>query len=173
MGRKCHAAAALAIAFAAAAAAAVAADRGLSLVGAAVAPVEEEMSLFRKVANLMWRSDGNSYQHVWPVITKPLRFFFPAFLCFLFTEKEHFVCFYQSSVASLTVLRWLVYKVRIWICLVGSECQSSSALDLSWNPVWVMQTELTELYSIEFEMAYSTVVIRSDLYLSTVILYCF
>ncbi|XP_066397265.1 sulfite exporter TauE/SafE family protein 3-like isoform X2 [Miscanthus floridulus] len=65
MGRKCHAAAALAIAFAAAAAAAVAADRGLSLVGAAVAP-EEEMSLFRKVANLMWRSDGNSYQHVWP-----------------------------------------------------------------------------------------------------------
>ncbi|CAD6225234.1 unnamed protein product [Miscanthus lutarioriparius] len=66
MGRKCHAAAALAIAFAAAAAAAVAADRGLSLVGAAVAPEEEEMSLFRKVANLMWRSDGNSYQHVWP-----------------------------------------------------------------------------------------------------------
>ncbi|XP_066390132.1 sulfite exporter TauE/SafE family protein 3-like [Miscanthus floridulus] len=66
MGRKCHAGAALAVAFAAAAAAAVAADRGLSLVGAAVAPVEEEMSLFRKVANLMWRSDGNSYQHVWP-----------------------------------------------------------------------------------------------------------
>ena len=78
MGRKCHAAVALAVAFAAAAAVAVAADRRLSLVRAAVAP-EEEMSLFRKVANLMWKSDGNSYQHVWPVITNCTAsgFFFP------------------------------------------------------------------------------------------------
>lgn len=65
MGRKyyCHAVAALAVVFAAAVV--VAADRRLSLVvGAAVAP--EEVSLLRKVANLMWNGDGNSYQHVWP-----------------------------------------------------------------------------------------------------------
>nr|CAB3456861.1 unnamed protein product [Digitaria exilis] len=61
MGRKWHAVAALCVAFAAA----VAADRGLSLVGAAVAP-EEEMGLLRKLANLMWKSDANTYQHVWP-----------------------------------------------------------------------------------------------------------
>uniref|UniRef100_K3ZT21 Sulfite exporter TauE/SafE family protein n=1 Tax=Setaria italica TaxID=4555 RepID=K3ZT21_SETIT len=68
MGRKWHAVAALAVAFAAAAAA-VAADRGLSLVGAAVAPEEEEIGLLRKIANLMWNS-GNTYQHVWP----PMKF---------------------------------------------------------------------------------------------------
>ncbi|WVZ64671.1 hypothetical protein U9M48_014161 [Paspalum notatum var. saurae] len=61
--RKCHAVAALTVAFAAAAAAAVAADRGLSLFGA---PEEEDMGLLRKLANLMWKSDGNTYQHVWP-----------------------------------------------------------------------------------------------------------
>uniref|UniRef100_A0A0A9CG70 Sulfite exporter TauE/SafE family protein n=1 Tax=Arundo donax TaxID=35708 RepID=A0A0A9CG70_ARUDO len=68
MGRRWHAVAAIGVAFAfASAAAAVAADRGLSLslAGAAVAP-EEEMSVLKKVANLMWKSDGNSYQHVWP-----------------------------------------------------------------------------------------------------------
>lgn len=142
MGRKCHAVAALAVAFAAAAAAAVAADRRLSLGGAAVAP-EEETSLFRMVANLMWNSDGNSYQHVWPVITNCLVFFFQRFFVF-FSRKEHVVClFYQSPVASLAVLRWVKFtKLECWICLVGSECQSSSALDLSWNPVWVMQIEL-------------------------------
>jgi len=96
MGRKCHAAAALAIAFAAAAAAAVAADRGLSLVGAAVAPEEEEMSLFRKVANLMWRSDGNSYQHVWPVITDCFVLFPQRFFVF-FLRKEHVVCFTRAQ----------------------------------------------------------------------------
>jgi hypothetical protein len=65
MGRKWHAVAALGVAFAATAAA-VAADRGLSLVGAAVAP-EEEMGLLKKVANLLWKSGANTYQHVWPV----------------------------------------------------------------------------------------------------------
>jgi hypothetical protein len=64
MGRKWHAVAALGVAFAATAAA-VAADRGLSLVGAAVAP-EEEMGLLKKVANLLWKSGANTYQHVWP-----------------------------------------------------------------------------------------------------------
>ncbi|RLN34402.1 hypothetical protein C2845_PM03G32320 [Panicum miliaceum] len=64
MGRKWHAVAALGVAFAAAVAA-VAADRGLSLVGAAVAP-EEEMGLLQKVANLLWKSGASTYQHVWP-----------------------------------------------------------------------------------------------------------
>ncbi|XP_062194266.1 sulfite exporter TauE/SafE family protein 3-like [Phragmites australis] len=66
MGRRWHAVAAIGVAFAAAAAA-VAADRGLSLslAGAVVAP-EEEMGLLQKVANLMRKIDGNSYQHVWP-----------------------------------------------------------------------------------------------------------
>ncbi|CAN6162242.1 unnamed protein product [Urochloa humidicola] len=63
MGRKWHAVAALAVAFAAAAAA-VAADRGMTLIDAAVAP-KEEIGLLRKIANLMWNSE-NTYQHVWP-----------------------------------------------------------------------------------------------------------
>lgn len=101
MGRKyyCHAVAALAVVFAAAVV--VAADRRLSLVvGAAVAP--EEVSLLRKVANLMWNGDGNSYQHVWPVITNCLS----EFLCFIFfSQKNNLFVFYQRSVAGLAVLR--------------------------------------------------------------------
>ncbi|KAL6844604.1 hypothetical protein ACP4OV_025263 [Aristida adscensionis] len=64
MGMRWRAVAAISVAFAAGAAAA---DRGfsLSLAGAAVAP-EEEIGLLQKVANLMWKRDGNSYQHVWP-----------------------------------------------------------------------------------------------------------
>lgn len=62
MGRRMwHAVAALGVAYAAAA---VAADRGLSVAGAAVVP--EEIGLLRKIANFMWQSDGNSYHHVWP-----------------------------------------------------------------------------------------------------------
>lgn len=119
MGRKyyCHAVAALAVVFAAAVV--VAADRRLSLVvGAAVAP--EEVSLLRKVANLMWNGDGNSYQHVWPVITNCLS----GFLCFIFFTKEQFVCFYQRSLAGLAVLRRIKFTKLARCCiqiLVGPE----------------------------------------------------
>ncbi|KAL6655849.1 hypothetical protein ACP70R_006675 [Stipagrostis hirtigluma subsp. patula] len=67
MGMRWHAVAALGVAYAAAVAVAVAADRGfsLSLAGAAAVP-EEEMGVLQKIANLMWKRDGNSYQHVWP-----------------------------------------------------------------------------------------------------------
>lgn len=68
MGRRWHAVSALCVAFAAAAVA-VAADRGfpLSLAGATVTP-EEEMSMLQKFIYLMSKEDGNSYQHVWPVM---------------------------------------------------------------------------------------------------------
>jgi hypothetical protein len=70
MGRRWHAVAAVGMAFAAAAIA-VAADGGfpLSLAGAEVAPLpQEEMSMLQKLAYLMFKKDGTSYQHVWPVI---------------------------------------------------------------------------------------------------------
>ncbi|XP_051186890.1 sulfite exporter TauE/SafE family protein 3 [Lolium perenne] len=70
MGRRMrHAIAALGAACAAAAVVVVAADRGFSPASAAAATVvapEEEISLLNKIADFMWRSDGNSYQHVWP-----------------------------------------------------------------------------------------------------------
>jgi hypothetical protein len=63
MGRRWHAVAAAGVAFAVAAVA-VAADRGFPL---SLAP-EEEMSMLQKVVYLMSNKDGNSYQHVWPVM---------------------------------------------------------------------------------------------------------
>jgi hypothetical protein len=95
-----HAIAALGAACAAAAVVVVAADRGFSPASAAAATVvapEEEISLLNKIADFMWRSDGNSYQHVWPVLLrnkpqlfehfilqKSLTFWFPSVLYFPF-----------------------------------------------------------------------------------------
>lgn len=73
MGRRMRQAiAALGVACAAALAVAVAAaDRGLSLPSdRAVVVAPEEISLLNKIANFMWQTDGNSYQHVWPVTHK-------------------------------------------------------------------------------------------------------
>ena len=113
MVRKWHAAAALGVAFAAAAAAAVAADRGLSLVGDAVAP-EEEMSLLKKVASLMWKSGANTYQHVWPVTLQlQTASYFRAFVRFHLTERE-FVC----SSRAYTLLWMKFSNSEDWICLV-------------------------------------------------------
>jgi len=94
MVRKWHAAAALGVAFAAAAAAAaVAADRGLSLVGDAVAP-EEEMGLLKKVANLLWKGGASTYQHVWPVTITDC-FIFSSICSISFDGKR--TCFFFQS----------------------------------------------------------------------------
>jgi hypothetical protein len=101
MGRKWHAVAALAVAFAAAAVLAVAADRGLSLVGAAVEPeAEEEVGLLRKVVNMLW-SGSSEYHHVWPVTRnyKLLHIFEHSFSF----DGEGICLLYQSSLASLVV----------------------------------------------------------------------
>ena len=67
MGRRMRQAIAVLGVACAAAFAVAAADRGLSLPSdRAVVVAPEEISLLNKIANFMWQTDRNSYQHVWP-----------------------------------------------------------------------------------------------------------
>lgn len=69
MGTRWHAVAALGFSFAAATA--MVAVVGLCLPLAGVSLVEEQkMGVLQKVANLMWKRDGNTYNHIWPVMPR-------------------------------------------------------------------------------------------------------